>query len=187
MNINYKKTIKLIALLITSLLISFASAQSYSELFMYGTDITIGTASVQFESGGNTTTMGGADAINTPGTEVTFDTIPNIEPGEVRTYIQAVNITNNAASAKTINISFFSLTGPWSTNFDYINVTMLDATGTQKGDSIEIVSSGSNVTETTGQSIPSGETWTVRWIIKAKQGATATESISITFKVKVEE
>jgi len=184
---NYKKTIKLIALLITSLLISFVSAQSYSELFMYGTDITIGTAGAKFVAGGNTTTMGGGDAISTQGTEVTFDTIPDIEPGETRTYIQAVNITNNAGSAKTINISFVSLTGPWSTNFDYINVTMIDASGTQKGNSIEIVSSGSNVTETTGQPLPNGETWTVKWIIKAKQGATETESISITFKVKVED
>jgi len=183
MNVNYKKTIKLIALLITSLLISFASAQSYSELFMYGTDITIGTADVKFVAGGNTTTMG---SINTPGTEVTFNTIPDIKPGETRTYIQAVNITNNAASPKTINISFVSLTGPWSTNFDYINVTMIDASGTQQGNSIEIVSSGTNVTETTGQSLPNGQTWTIKWIIKAKQGAAVTESISITFKVKVE-
>ena len=186
MNINYKKTIKLIALLITSLLISLASVAAYSEMFMYGTSITIGTAGVKFVSAGNTTTMGGGDAINTQGTEVTFDTIPNIEPGEVRTYVQAVNITNNAASAKTINISFVSLTGPWSTNFDYINVTMIDASGAQKGNSIEIVSSGSNVTWTGGQSLPSTETWAIKWIIKAKQSATETESISITFKVKVE-
>ena len=183
MNINYKKSLKLIALLITSLLISFASAQSYSELFMYGTDITIGTADVKFVAGGNTTTMG---SINSQGTEVTFDVIPDIKPGEVRTYVQAVNITNNAASPKTINISFVSLTEPWSTNFDYINVTMIDASGTQKGNSIEIVSSGTNVTETTGQSLPNGEIWTIKWIIKAKQSATVTESISITFKVKVE-
>jgi len=185
MKTNYRKAIKFAALSLTALLISLASVAAYSEMFMYGTSITIGTAGAKFVSAGNTTTMGGGDAINTQGTEVTFDAIPDIEPGEVRTYLQAVNITNNAASAKTINISFVSLTGPWSTNFDYINVTMRDTSGTQKGNSIEIVSSGSNVTETGGQSLPSTETWTIRWIIKAKQGATTTESISITFKVKV--
>jgi len=184
MKTNQKKALKLIALLITSLLIGFASVAAYTELFMYGTNITIGTAGVYFVAGGNTTTMG---SINTPPTEVTFDTIPVIEPGETRTYIQAVNITNNAGSPKTINISFVSLTGTWTTNFDYINVTLLDTTGTQKGDRIEIVSSGTNVTETTGQSIPDQETWTVKWVIKAKPGATATESISITFRVKVED
>ena len=186
MKTNYRKAIKFAVLSLTALLIGLASVAAYSEMFMYGTGITIGTAGVKFVSAGNTTTMGGGDAINTQGTEVTFDAIPNIEPGEVRTYIQAVNITNNAGSAQTINISFVSLTGPWSTNFDYINVTMIDPSGTQKGNSIEMVSSGSNVTETTGQSLPNGETWTVSWIIKAKQGATETESISITFKVKVE-
>jgi hypothetical protein len=186
MKTNYRKAIKFAVLSLTALLIGLASVAAYSEMFMYGTGITIGTAGVKFVSAGNTTTMGGGDAINTPGTEVTFDTI-TIEPGQTLTYDQAVNITNSAGSAQTINISFVSLTGPWSTNFDYINVTMIDPSGTQKGNSIEIVSSGSNVTETTGQSLPNGETWTVRWIIKAKTGATETESISITFKVKVED
>ena len=185
MKANYKKATKLIMLLVTSLFIGFASVAAYTELFMYGTNITIGTAGVYFVAGANTTAMGGGDAINTQGTQVTFDTI-TIEPGETKTYIQAVNITNNAGVAKTINISFVSLTGTWSTNFDYINVTMFNSTGAQKGNSIEIVSSGSNVTETTGQSIQNGQEWTVRWIIKAKTGATATQSISITFKVKVE-
>jgi len=185
MKTNYRKAIKFAVLSLTALLIGLASVAAYSEMFMYGTGITIGTAGVYFVAGANTTDMGGVDAINTQKTEVTFDTI-TIEPGETKTYIQAVNITNNAGTPKTINISFVSLTGPWSTNFDYINVTMIDGSGATKGNSIEIVSSGSNVTETTGQSIPDGETWTVSWIIKAKPGATATESISITFKVKVE-
>jgi len=184
MKINYKKTLKFVTLLITSLLISLVSAASYSELFMYATPISIGTAKVQFTDGANTTSISSA-GITGGGTEVTFDNI-TIEPGETRTYEQAVNITNNAASPKTINISFVSLTGQWITNFDYINVTMFSPTGTQKGNSIEIVSSGENVTETGGQSIPDGEIWTIRWIIKAKQGAAVTESISITFKVKVE-
>ncbi len=183
MKTNYRKGIKFAVLSLTALLIGLASVAAYSEMFMYGTGITIGTAGVKFVSAGNTTTMG---SINPQGTEVTFDTIPDIEPGQVRTYIQAVNITNNAGSAQTINISFVSLTGPWSTNFDYINVTMIDPSGTPKGNSIKIVSSGSNVTETTGQSLPNGETWTVKWIIKAKQGAVQSDAISITFKVKVE-
>ena len=106
MNKNYKKPLKFLILLLTSLLISFVSAQSYSELFMHGTPITIGSAGVQFVSGANTTVMGGGDAINAAGTEVTFDTIANIEPGETRTYDQAVNISNTAGSTKTLNMSF---------------------------------------------------------------------------------
>jgi hypothetical protein len=186
MKLNYKKSLKLITLLITSLLISFVSAQSYSELFMHGTPISIGTAKVKFVAGANTTTMGGLDAINTAETVVTFDTILAIEPGEIRTYEQAVNITNGATSPKTINISLVSLTGPFSANFEYINITMIDASGTTKGNSIKIVSSGENVTETGGQQIANGATWRIRWIIKAKTSATNGQSINVTFKVKVE-
>lgn len=185
---NYKKTLKLIALLITSVLISYVSAQTYSELFMYATPVSIGTAKVTFENGTDTVTMGGADAINTPQTAVTFDSIPAIEPGETRTYDQAVNITNGAGSTKTLNMSLHSLTGSFTANFDYINVTIIAANDTSLGNNIEIVSgSGTNVTSTGNIPMLDGETWTVRWIIKAKTGATETESISITFKVKVED
>ncbi len=186
MNKNYKKPLKFLILLLTSLLISFVSAQSYSELFMHGTPITIGTAAVKFVAGGNTTIMGGGDAINTAGTEVTFDAIPDIEPGETRTYIQAVNISSTAGSTKTLNMSFSSMTGNFSTNFDYINVTMFNGTGTAMGNSLEIVSSGTNVTSSGNVQITNGETWYVRWIIKAKTTATDNESINITFKVKAE-
>jgi len=187
MKINYKKSLKLITLLLASLLISFASVQAYSELFMYGTSISIGTASVHFVAAGNTTTMGGNDAINTAGTVVTFDTIPAIGPGETRTYEQAVNITNNAGSSKTINISLVSLTGQFSANFEYINVTMIARNGTLMGNSIKIVSSGGeNVTETGGKTMLTNEMWRIRWIIKAKSDATNGQSITVTFKVKVE-
>jgi len=183
---NHKRSLKLIVLLITSLLVSFASAQSYSELFMHGTDITIGTAGVAFTAAANTTTMGGADAINTAGTEVTFDTIPNIEPGETRTYDWAVNITSSAGQTKTLNMSLHSLTGNFSTNFDYINITIFNGTGSAMGNDIEIVSSGSNVTSNGNLQMTNGEVWTVRWIIKAKTTATNGESCNITLKVKVE-
>jgi hypothetical protein len=182
---NYKKSLKLLTLLMSSLIIGFISVSAYSELFMTGT-ITIGTASVHFVAGADTTTMGGANAINSQGTEVTFDQIPAIEPGETITYEKAVNITNLAASQKTINISIVSLTGPFSANFEYINITMFDETGTQKGNSIRIVSSGTNVTETGGQAISNGAIWRIRWIISAKTTATNGESISVVFKVKVE-
>jgi len=154
---------------------------------MHGTPISIGSASLLFTTGANTTTMGGGDAINTAGTEVTFDTIPAIEPGETITYEEAVNITNNAGVTKTLNVSLDSLTGQFSTNFDYLNVTIFNGAGVQQGNSIEIVSSGTNVTYTGSLTMPATEIWYVRWIIKAKTGATNGQSFNVTLKVKVEE
>ena len=181
-SLNNRKIIKFATLLLTSVLISFASVMAYTEMFMTAT-IGIGTADVTFVNGGNTTSIG---SINTQGTEVTFSSIPNLEPGEVRTYNEAVNITNGAGSTKTINISLYSLSGSWSQNFDYINVTVIAKNGTAVGNTIKIVSSGSNVTSTGDISIPAGEEWAIQWVIKAKTTATNGQSITIVFKVEVD-
>ena len=185
MKTNYKKSLKFVILLLTSLLIGFASVSAYNEMFMYASPISIGIAGVQFTSGTNTTSIS-SQGPTSGGTVITFDTITAIQPGETRTYEQAVNITNSAGSTKTINISLVSLTGLFSANFEYINITMFDASGTQKGNSIEIVSSGLNVTETGGQQIANNAVWRIRWIIKAKNEATNGAQIYVTFKVKVE-
>jgi len=184
MNAKYKKSLKIVTLLISSIIIATVAADSYSELFMHGSDITIGTASVTFTAGGNTTLLSSA-GISSAGTEVTFDTIPDIEPGATVTYEEAVNITNNAGASKDITMDLDSITGNFATNFDYVNITMIAADGSSKGTSIQIVSTGSNVTTTGAQAMTDDEVWAVKWIIKAKTDATPTESFSITLKVTV--
>jgi len=185
MNINHKKSLKFVILLLTSLLIGFASAASYSELFMYGTPITVGSASLTFTDGANTTSIS-KQGITTAGTAVTFDNILAIEPGETRTYEQAVNLTNSAGATKTINMSLYSITGDFSTDFDYVNITIIAKNGTALGNNITIVSSGTNVTSTGTLGMANTELWTVKWIIKAKTGAASGQSFNITLKVKVE-
>lgn len=187
MNANYKKAIKLAALLITSLLIGFVSAETYSELFMYGNNITVGTAGVKFVAGLSTATMGGGNAINTAGTTVTFGQIPNIAPGDIATYEQAVNLTNSGSAAKNVTMTLESTTGNFSPNFDYLNITIIAANGTALGNSIKLLQSGTNVT-TSGTiiSITAGETWTIKWIIKANLDASNGQSFSVILKVKVE-
>ncbi len=185
MNLGSKKSLKLIVLLVSSFLIAFVSAQTYSELFMHGAPISIGAASVYFTNGANTTAIS-TGGINTAGTEVTFDNIAAMEPGQTKTYEQAVNITNNSGVRKNINMSLQTLTGQFIANFDYINVTIIAKNGTALGSSIEIVSSGTNVTSTGNLGMANSEVWLVRWIIKAKTGATNGQSINVTLKVKVE-
>ena len=186
MNAKYKKSLKMVTLLISAIIIGTVSAASYSELFMTASPITIGTASVIFTAGSNTTDISNGGIV-APYTSVTFDNIAVIEPGETRTYEQAVNITNNAATSKDITIDLDSITGDFATNFDYINITMIDADGNTQGNSIEIVSTGSNVTSTgpPAATMSNGDVWAVRWIIKAKTDATDGEYFSITLKVTV--
>jgi hypothetical protein len=185
MEINSKKSLKILALVITSLLISFASAETYSELFMNAAPITIGSAGVYFVAGTNTTAMGGINAINTAGTVVTFNAI-TIEPGETKTYAQAVNITNNAGAAKTLNMSLDSLAGMFSTNFEYINITIVASNGTALGQTIKILPSpGTNITSTGNINIANSATYTIKWVIKAQTTATTGQSINVTLRVKV--
>lgn len=186
MKINYKKSLKFVTLLLSSLLIGFASAAAYSELFMKGMPITIEAASVKFVSGDDTETLGGSDAINTAGTEVTFDLI-TIKQGETLTYDEAVNITNQAGSAKSITITLDSLTGDFQSNFDFINITIIASNGSSLG-SIKVfpVGEGENSTTLGPLTMLDQETWAVQWSLKADADATTNESINIVLKVKVE-
>jgi hypothetical protein len=187
MNAKYKKSLKIVALLVTSLVIATASAASYSELFMYGTDIQIKAATVYFSEGGNTTLLC-TTALPAAATEVDFDQVPDIEAGSTVIYEEAVNITNGASASKDVTIALDSLTGNFDTNFDYVNITMINANNVTQGNSIEIVSSasGSNVTTTGPATMADGDIWAVRWIIKAQTDATAAETFSITLKVTVQ-
>jgi hypothetical protein len=187
MNAKYKKTLKIVTLLISAIIIGTVSAASYSELFMYGTNITIGSASVIFTAGSDTSEVTGGTGILSPYTTVTFDNMTGIEPGETRTYNEAVNITNSAGVAKNVGIDLDgSLTGEFSDNFDYIYISMIDAANTTKGTQIELVPTGSNVTSTGSVSMSNGEVWAVKWVIKAKIDATDGQTVSLTLKVTVQ-
>jgi hypothetical protein len=183
MNAKYKKSLKIVTLLITSIIIATASVNAYNQLFMYGT-ITITDNRVILVNGANTLTIS-TNGVEDSGTTVTFDKI-NIAVDEMLTYNAAVSILNNAGSAKDINLEVTSLTGPFSTNFDYVYITVFDTTPAQVGTQIQMLPSGSNTTSTGTLSIPNGVTWTVQWIIKASVDATATDSIVMTVALTVQ-
>jgi hypothetical protein len=185
MNVKYKKSLKIVTLLITSIFIATAAVHAYSELFMYGSGITITDSRVALVNGADTPTIS-TNQVQDSGTTVTFDTI-TIAVDEELTYDEAVNIQNTAGSAKDIDLTVTSLTGHFSDNFEYIYITMFNPSAVQQGAQIRMLASGTNVTTTgTGVSIPDGQTWTVQWIIKASVDATADESIDITVQLTVQ-
>jgi hypothetical protein len=183
MNINYKKSLRLITLLITSAIIATVAAETYSELFMYGAGIKITDNRVILVAGTDTPTISTNGVVDS-GTTVTFDKI-TIAKDEILTYDETVKIQNNAGGTKTIVLDMTSLTGPFSANFDYIYITIYDV-ATQKGNQIQILPSGSNVTTTGSVSMSNSAVWAVQWIIKAKVDATPDDQISLTVKVTVQ-
>ena len=183
MNVKYKKSLKIVTLLITSIFIATAAVHAYNELFMYGSGITITDSRVALVAGADTSTISSSQ-VEDSGTTVTFDTI-SIAVDEQLTYDEAVNVSNTAGSAKDIDLTVTSLTGPFSDNFEYVYIAMFNGTGVQQGAQIQMAT-GSNVTTTGSVSIPDGETWAVQWIIKASVDASASESIDITVQLTVQ-
>jgi hypothetical protein len=180
---NYKKSLKLLTLLITSVIIATVAADTYYELFMYGSGITITDNRVILVAGTDTPTIS-TNGVENSGTTVTFDKI-TIAKGEMLTYDETVKIQNNAGETRNIVLDVTSLTGPFSANFEYVYITVYDG-ATQKGEQIKMLPSGSNITTTGSISMPNSAIWTVQWIIKAKVDATPNDQISLTVKVTVQ-
>ncbi len=184
MNVKYKKSLKIVTLLITSIFIATAAVHAYSELFMYGSGITITDSRVALVAGADTSTISSAGVENS-GTTVSFNTI-SIAVDEQLTYDEAVNVSNTAGSAKDMDLTVTGLTGHFSDNFEYVYIAVFNGTGVQQGAQIQMAATGSNVTTTGSVSIPNGETWAVQWIIKASVDASASESIDITVQLTVQ-
>jgi hypothetical protein len=181
MQINHKKGLKLVTLLLTSLLIAFASAETFSEIYMNSSPITITGPGLYFSDGDNTTSLG---TIFYGGTEVNF-TGMSVEKGETSTYEEAVNITNNAGSSKNITITVTSTSGNL-TAFNYVTITIIDETGNPKGNQIYLSPTVSNTT--TGKIvIDNGKVWAVKWEIRAIASADAGTLLGVFTKLTVED
>ena len=181
MNINYKKSLKLITLLISALLIASVSATVYTTIYMKATPIGIAASEVKFTGGDDTSSAGGD--INPTGTEVVFD-LMSVAPNATKTYTEAVNITNSGSQHK-ITLEVDSVTGNL-TGFEFINITIYDETGAKQGDSIRISPTLSNVTTTTQLTIDA-KTWSVEWIIASiDSGAQEGTSANVALKMNVE-
>jgi len=105
MKLNYKKSLKLITLLITSLLIATVSAQAYRFLYIEGT-VSISTTGLKWvegDSGGSDVTITGSTAAVTlsisNGTTANFTHYLYLENLDASDYTLIINITSAASSS----------------------------------------------------------------------------------------
>lgn len=115
-----KKTVKLLALVLTSLLIASVSAAVYYSMNMQPT-VTIDQAVVYFEEGSDT----GYVSLGTNSTYVslTLKAYPNV----TLTYDDPLNLTNTDASAHNVRLRHVSITPDGTAdvaNFTFINFTL---------------------------------------------------------------
>jgi hypothetical protein len=180
--IALKRSVKLLTLLLTSMIIATASAAVYNYMYMQSNDISVKTAKVTFQSAADSTAAG-----FTAGTNNTYASFNSMAgwPNATRTYEAACGIQNSHTSSVTIELKF-DQAGDWSGDtgqVDSITVILRDsAGGTQQGSTVTVGSAGSS---TGAQSIPASTTWVVEWNIKWNANAQATHQVSVTLMLIV--
>jgi hypothetical protein len=176
------KTLRLIFFLLSSFLVTIASAAVYNYAYIRASPISAETAKVQFTTAADSTAAGAT--IGTNGTSVIIDSMSGW-PNSTRVYQAAVGIQNLDSSARSIELKF-DQAGDWNgdtSNIDSITVKVRDAAGgTQEGATINVGTPGSS---TGSISIPGSTTWVVEWNIAWKAGATSANLVSVKLTLTV--
>jgi hypothetical protein len=173
MNAKYKKSLKIVTLLITAAFIATASASTYNYLFLNATTAVEGLPPA-WEQGTDST------VIYTPaGATCSISNLTG-PAGGTKTYSDAVSLT---ATADTIfNLRIASVTGSTS-EMSSIVVRLYDvSSGDSKGNMT--VWTGTVVgSDLTGLSIATDETWRFQWEISYAEGATG--AVDVQLKVEI--
>jgi hypothetical protein len=115
MNTKYKKSLKLVSLLITAIIIGTVSATTYNYMYMNGS-VTIGTAKIVWLAGsdapGDTSITGGT---------VTMDL--DVQPGVAQNFTEALFLKNQDTVGHALNITVTTslLTADFDTANAYIS------------------------------------------------------------------
>jgi hypothetical protein len=168
MNAKYKKSLKIVTLMITALLIATASAEIYNYMYINGTG-TITTTGLRWGIG--------PDA--PAGTTITGPTVTvalTTNEGNPRNYTQCLNVTNLDASAHSFNITVSSSTGDVG-NFTEFNLVLFDASSSQVA-VLDLLTQGSDATSL---SIGASEVWPI--LFELIPIASPTPDAAVTFQV----
>jgi len=174
MKINLKKSLKLVTLLITSILIAAVSAQVYSYMYIDGS-VTIGTAKMIWLEGenapGDTTISGGT---------VTIDL--DIQPGINQNFTECLFLKNNDTASHnltmTVTTNVSTSTFEWFNTYIYENATV-PGVWTYVDTLTMTTQSDSYSTYTGNTPLDSGEYYRLSFDVKAKTGTSGTVNFDI--------
>jgi hypothetical protein len=175
MKLNYKKSLKLITLLVTSILIATVSAQVYSYMYINGS-VTIGSAKLVWIKG----TDAPSDATISGGT-VTMDL--DVQPGINQNFTECLFLKNQDAASHnlTITVTTAVSTGTFDSMKAYI---YKNSTGSWVYvDTLDVTSLNDQYSTYTGNTplITSGF-YRLTFEVKAKTGTSGTENFQITVR-----
>ena len=173
MNINYKKSLKLITLLISSILIASVSAATYTYMYVQSGQISITTGGLKW--------FKGSDA--NVGTTITGNTVTGLSLNVLNGTEQFFNLTlyiknTDATTPHTFSINVTSSSGA-TTYFDYMYLKLYDNSTNAYKNQVNLLNLGSSQS---GLTINGNEVWRVSFYTQAKAAYT---SGTVTFTVKI--
>jgi cellobiose-specific phosphotransferase system component IIC len=175
MKINYKKSLKLITLLMSSLLIASVSASIYYQMFQSG-HVTATSYTLQWITG--TDSVG----LNINGATCSMSSL-TAPVGGAKNYTDPVRLNNTEATSRTFNLVVVSVTGNTS-DLEYIYVRLYNSTGSLKG-TLAVWSGGSQGTQLTDLVIPGNQYWKFEWDIKWGTSSTTSSYVDVSLRVDV--
>jgi hypothetical protein len=178
MGLNYKKSLKLITLLLSSLLIATVSATVYTQMFLNTTVGVVGP-SLKWVQGTNTNV--GCSIV---GSTCTLTGL-NGYPGETTTYNDTVSIWNAGSSTVAFNITTTECQG--STNhLTAINVTIYNSTSGSLLKTLNVWQNNAMGSPLIGLQIEANVTWNLGWQITWANNAIRTDSVTVALRLDVE-
>jgi hypothetical protein len=181
MNVNYKKNLKFVTLLISALLIGTASASIYYALNISGT-VTV-AVTVCFGQGSD---WPSGSQMGTGNTSVTLSL--KAYPNTTLTYGEALKVNNTQNGTPSVRLRHITITNSTTdvANFTFINIILLDDGSNQMG-YLNYTVSGNDfiLTSDTGyDQMSANAVWSIR--IETKAEADATAGIDVTLQVAVD-
>jgi hypothetical protein len=177
MNAKYKRSLKIVTLLITAAFIATASAATYNYMYQ---NATIGVESLDL----TWTTTGAADA-TAAGTTIAGSTctLASLEgpAGGTKTYSDPVRL--EAAAATTFNLNIASITGDTG-DMTSIVVKLYDVSGSTLEGTLTVWD-GAQGSDLSGLTIDLGETWRFQWEISWASGASGSVSVELEVEIPV--
>jgi hypothetical protein len=172
MNMNYKKTLKFVTLLITSLLIASASAATYVYMYMDGS-VTIGAAKLVW--------VAGTDApgdIDISGGTVTLDL--DVQPGSEQNFTECLFLKNQDGSDHNMTINITTAASAATFDWFYADIYENSTSSWVYVDTLDITDSADSYeTYATSTPLVSGGFYRFTFAVKAKIGTSGTHDFDL--------
>ena len=183
-----RRSIKLVFLLFTAIVISTTSTTVYFAL-QTSSSVETAEAVVHFTNGDDSSAAG-----YSPGANETYARLSSLSayPNVTLTYEQAMNLTNTDASAHNVRLRPISISPTSGTdsvgNFTQIDFILIDTTNTVRG-TLTYTTTGDNwivPSATSYVSLPATTEWTIKVQTEAAAGAKKNISCNIEIAVDVQ-